>query len=78
MKLRNSLELPSTKVSKAKVSRIACLDLSDVTFDVNDAIGSQSCATLLLNMDRFEYLCLFEDVAAICHDTCGMRGLDAP
>jgi hypothetical protein len=44
MKLQNSLELPSTKVSKAKVSRIACLDLSDVTFDVNDAIGSQSCA----------------------------------
>jgi hypothetical protein len=31
---------------------------------------------LLLNMDRFEYLCQFEDVAAICPDTRGMCGPD--
>jgi trypsin len=78
VKLQNSLELPSTKVSKSKVLVTPCSDSLDVTFDVNDAIGSQTCAWLLPNMDQFEYLCQFEDVASICPSSCGMCGLDAP
>jgi hypothetical protein len=73
IKLQNSLELHSTKAS-----RTSCLDLLDVTFDVNDKIGSQTCAWLLPNMNRFEYLCQFEDVASICPSTCGKCSLDAP
>jgi hypothetical protein len=76
VKLQNSLELPSTKVSK--VLETSCSDSLDVTFDVNDAIGSETCEWLLPNMDQFEYLCQFEDVASICPSTCGLCGLDAP
>jgi V8-like Glu-specific endopeptidase len=72
-KLNDSLMLHSTKVSK-----FLCLDLPDVTFDVDDEIGSRTCAWLLPNMDRFEYLCQFEDVAAVCPSTCGKCSLDTP
>jgi trypsin len=74
-KMNHSLMLHSTKASTL------CLDLPDlpdVTFDVDDEIGSQTCAWLLPNMDRFEYLCQFEDVAAVCPSTCGKCSLDAP
>jgi trypsin len=79
VKFQNSLELPSMKASKSKVVVVkSCSDSLDVTFEVNDAIGSQTCAWLLPNMDQFEYLCQFEDVASICPSTCGLCGLDAP
>jgi hypothetical protein len=47
-----------------------CLDAPDAVFDVDDVIGSETCAWLLPNMDRFDYLCEFEDVAAACPRTC--------
>jgi hypothetical protein len=50
MKLHNSLELHSTKASKTKVLRTSCLGLPDVTFDVDDKIGSQTWAWLLPNL----------------------------
>jgi trypsin len=78
VKLQNTLELPSTKALKSKVLKTSCSDLLDVAFTVNDAIGSQTCGWLLPNMDQFEYLCQFEDVATICPSTCGMCGLDDP
>jgi trypsin len=71
-KLKLSLMLHSTKTSTL------CLDLPAVAFDVDDEIGSQTCAWLLPNMDRFDYLCQFEDVAALCPRTCGKCSFDAP
>jgi trypsin len=71
-KLSHSLMLHSTKAPTL------CLDVPGVTFDVDDEIGSQTCAWLLPNMDRFEYLCQFEDVAALCPRTCGKGSLCAP
>jgi hypothetical protein len=78
VKLLNTLELPTMKASKSKALKTLCSDLPDVTFDVDDAIGSQTCGWLLPNMDQFEYLCQFEDVATMCPSTCGVCGLDAP
>jgi V8-like Glu-specific endopeptidase len=73
-----STKVSKLKAPKLKVSTPSCLDLPDATFDVNDKIGSQTCAWLLLNVDQHEYLCQFEDVAAVCPNTCGRCGLDTP
>jgi hypothetical protein len=62
-KLKKSLMLHSTER--------ACFDSLDVAFEVDDEIGSETCAWLSSNMDRFEYLCELEDVAAVCRSTCG-------
>lgn len=47
-----------------------CSDSDDEEFHVDDKVGNRTCEWLSLNLDRFDYLCEFVDVAAVCPQTC--------
>jgi Trypsin len=42
----------------------------NVVFDVDSRIGSEGCEWLALNLDRYNYLCQFLEVAYACPKTC--------
>ncbi len=49
----------------------ACIDSDEERqFHVDDKLGNQGCEWLSMNMDRFDYMCEFVDVASICPKTC--------
>lgn len=48
-----------------------CLDSVTAEFHVDDKVGMKGCEWLALNMERFDYLCEFVDVASSCPVTCG-------
>jgi hypothetical protein len=49
----------------------ACTDSDDEQqFHVDDKVGDKGCEWLSVNMDRFDYMCEFVDVASICPKTC--------
>jgi hypothetical protein len=49
----------------------ACIDSDEERqFHVDDKLGNQGCEWLSMNMDRFDYMCAFVDVASICPKTC--------
>ena len=47
-----------------------CEDSDTANFLVNALLGQEGCTWLADNMDRFDYLCLFVDVALTCPKTC--------
>jgi trypsin len=51
-------------------SSSACIDSDDEQqFHVDDKVGNKGCEWLSMNMDRFDYMCEFVDVASICPKT---------
>jgi hypothetical protein len=73
------LEKHFTKVSTSPWSNlIACMDSPDFEFEVDEVIGTKTCAWLFPNMDRYNELCEIDVVADACISTCGNCSLDAP
>jgi hypothetical protein len=56
---------------------IACMDSPIFEFEVDEVIGTKTCAWLFPNMDRYKELCEIDDVADACRSTCGNCSLDA-
>jgi trypsin len=49
----------------------ACIDSDEERqFHVDDKVGNKGCEWLSMNLDRFDYMCEFVDVASICPKTC--------
>jgi hypothetical protein len=53
-----------------KDSKVCIESDEDQQFHVDDKVGSKGCEWLLMNMDRFDYMCEFVDVSSICPKTC--------
>jgi hypothetical protein len=59
-------------------TKAPCIDSTDdgdgeeqrLQFHVDDKVGNKGCEWLSMNMDRFDYMCEFVDVASICPRTC--------
>jgi trypsin len=57
-------------------TKAPCIDSTDdgegqrFQFHVDDKVGNKGCEWLSMNMDRFDYMCEFVDVASICPRTC--------
>eukprot|EP00546_Thalassionema_frauenfeldii_P019163 CAMPEP_0178898210 /NCGR_PEP_ID=MMETSP0786-20121207/2200_1 /TAXON_ID=186022 /ORGANISM="Thalassionema frauenfeldii, Strain CCMP 1798" /LENGTH=535 /DNA_ID=CAMNT_0020568895 /DNA_START=125 /DNA_END=1732 /DNA_ORIENTATION=+ len=47
----------------------SCVD-TDLLFQVDNEVGEQDCTWLATNLDRYQYLCEFLDVAWKCKTTC--------
>lgn len=69
---RTPKKLPKeTKMSHTASPFPVCLDSVTVEFEVDDKVGMKTCDWLTDNMERFDYLCEFVDVASACPVTCG-------
>jgi hypothetical protein len=65
---------------KEESSMKACVDSTEeqqFQFHVDDKVGNKGCEWLSMNMDRFDYMCEFVDVASICPRTCDSCNLFA-
>jgi hypothetical protein len=63
--------VPLSYARGAKTGTKVCIDSDeDQQFHVDDKVGNKGCEWLSMNMDRFDYMCEFVDVASICPETC--------
>jgi hypothetical protein len=66
------------KEDDSSSSSSACIDADEeLQFHVDDKVGNKGCEWLSMNMDRFDYMCEFVDVASICQKTCSSCDLFA-
>lgn len=49
---------------------MTCQDSDSETFLVDDSVGEKACSWLADNLDRFDFLCRFTDIAFACPRTC--------
>mmetsp|Transcript_17150 Transcript_17150/g.24134 ORF Transcript_17150/g.24134 Transcript_17150/m.24134 type:complete len:273 (+) Transcript_17150:103-921(+) len=49
-----------------------CYDLPNGQFEVNDVIGTQDCAWLVDNKEKYPWTCEFVDIALKCPRTCNL------